>query len=323
MSVDAPKISPLTKSMPAAVQGVLAFRRIALVTKPLNAATGSAARAAESATKLALRKVIAFLHSLGAQVSVEQVTAEQHGLSHETQLKALSVAEIGEQCDLVLAIGGDGTVLGIGRQLAQYGTPLVGINQGHLGFMTDVPLTGFETLLTPILQGRYEREARSLLSAEVWRDDVQLICAVAMNDVVVSRGALAGMVELAVTVNGSFMYSQRADGLIVSTPTGSTAYALSAHGPILHPQLGGFVLVPIAPHSLSNRPIALPDTAVIEIEVVAGRDANVNFDMQSLTALQHGDKIVMRRAQHSAVFIHPVGYSYFATLREKLHWHET
>jgi NAD+ kinase len=109
----------------------------------------------------------------------------------------------------------------------------------------------------------------------------------------------------------------------VATPTGSTAYALSAQGPILHPQLGGFVLVPIAPHSLSNRPIALPDSATIEIEVVAGRDANVNFDMQSLTALQHGDRITVRRAEHSAVFIHPVGYSYFATLREKLHWHET
>jgi NAD+ kinase len=310
MSVNAPQITPKLTT--------LAFKHIALVTKPL-----APVRTAQAASKLALRKVILFLQQLGASVSVEQMTAEQHGLKGDAQLSTLNVADIGAACDLVLAIGGDGTVLGIGRQLAQYGTPLVGINQGRLGFMTDVPLQGFETLLSPILQGRYEREERSMLAAYVMRGSERLIDAVAMNDVVVSRGASAGMVELAVTVNGAFMYSQRADGLIVATPTGSTAYALSAQGPILHPQLGGVVLVPIAPHSLSNRPIALPDTATIEIEVVAGRDANVNFDMQSLTALQHGDRIIVQRAQHKAVFIHPVGYSYFATLREKLHWHET
>jgi NAD+ kinase len=318
MSVDAPKITP---NVTQSVAKSIAFHHIALVTKPPS--LGAGVRASDSAAKLALKKIIQLLHELGITVSIETVTAAQHGLDATPDIKVLSVDEIGESCDLVLTIGGDGTVLGIGRQLARHGTPLVGINQGHLGFMTDVPLNGFETLLTPILHGRFEREERSMLSAQVLRGDQPLLSTLAMNDVVVSRGASAGMVELAVTVNNSFMYSQRADGLIVATPTGSTAYALSAQGPILHPQLGGFVLVPIAPHSLSNRPIALPDTAVIEIEVVAGRDANVNFDMQSLTELQHGDRIIVRRAEHSAVLIHPVGYSYFATLREKLHWHET
>ncbi len=317
MSVDAPKIS--RKAAQSPTKSGLAFHHIALVTKPHSLST----RPGESAGKLALKKIIHFLRELGATVSVEATTAAQHGIEATPDISLLSVDGIGEACDLVLTIGGDGTVLGIGRQLARFGTPLVGINQGHLGFMTDVPLNGFETLLTPILQGRFEREERSMLSAEVRRGDQTLFATVAMNDVVVSRGASAGMVELAVTVNGSFMYSQRADGLIVATPTGSTAYALSAQGPILHPQLGGFVLVPIAPHSLSNRPIALPDTATIEIEVVGGRDANVNFDMQSLTQLQHGDRILVQRAEHRAVLIHPVGYSYFATLREKLHWHET
>jgi NAD+ kinase len=139
---------------------------------------------------------------------------------------------------------------------------------------------------------------------------------------VVSRGASAGMVELEVRVDEQFMYRQRADGLIVATPTGSTAYALSANGPLLHPGLGGIVLVPIAPHALSNRPIALCDRSAVEITVVAGRDASANFDMQALTQLQHGDRVVVRRAEHHVTFLHPPGYSYFDTLRQKLHWHE-
>ena len=192
--------------------------------------------------------------------------------------------------------------------------------------MTDIALDACEAQLLPVLRGEYDREERSMLHAQVLRVENGferiIFDAIAMNDVVVSRGASSGMVELRVSVDGAFMYSQRADGLIVATPTGSTAYALSAHGPIMHPRLGGLVLVPIAPHSLSNRPIALSDASTVDIEVVAGRDASVNFDMQSLTSLLHGDRIVVRRAAHSAVFLHPRGYSYFATLRSKLHWHE-
>jgi NAD+ kinase len=294
----------------------LAFQHVAIVGKPFAAV----ARGREAAARSAIERVSRFVAGLGLQVSIEEETAS---ILIASEFPAISVAQMGKQCDVVLAVGGDGTVLGIGRQMAPFGVPLIGINQGRLGFMTDVPLNDFEGPLAALLRGEYEREERGLLEATVLRDGASIYSAHAMNDVVVSRGPTAGMVELRVNVDGAFMYSQRADGLIVATPTGSTAYALSAHGPIMHPRLGGIVLVPIAPHSLSNRPIALPDTCRIEIEVAAGRDASVNFDMQALTSLQLGDVIRVERAAHKAVFLHPLQYSYFANLRSKLHWHES
>jgi NAD+ kinase len=154
------------------------------------------------------------------------------------------------------------------------------------------------------------------------RDGVCVFDALAMNDVVVNRGAISGMVELRVEVNGHFVANQRADGLIIATPTGATAYSLSAGGPLLHPSIPGWVLVPIAPHTLSNRPIVLSDQAEVAIEIVAGRDASANFDMQSLASLLHGDRITVRRSKHSVRFLHPRGWSYFDTLRRKLHWNE-
>jgi NAD+ kinase len=144
----------------------------------------------------------------------------------------------------------------------------------------------------------------------------------AMNDVVVNRGATSGMVELRVEVDGRFVANQRADGLIIASPTGSTAYALSAGGPLLHPSIPGWLLVPIAPHTLSNRPIVLADLSEIAIEIVSGRDASANFDMQSLASLLKGDRIIVRRSRHTARFLHPQGWSYFDTLRKKLHWNE-
>jgi NAD+ kinase len=156
----------------------------------------------------------------------------------------------------------------------------------------------------------------------VVRDGATVFEALAMNDVVVNRGATSGMVELRVEVDGHFVANQRADGLIVATPTGSTAYSLSAGGPLLHPSTPGWVLVPIAPHTLSNRPIVLPDGVEITIELVAGRDASANFDMQSLASLLHGDRITVRRSEYTVRFLHPKGWTYFATLRKKLHWNE-
>jgi NAD+ kinase len=219
-------------------------------------------------------------------------------------------------------VGGDGTMLGIGRQLARHGVPLIGINQGRLGFITDIALDQFRTVLPPMLAGEYEEDQRTLMHARVMRDGQCVFDALAMNDVVVNRGATSGMVELRVEVDGHFVANQRADGLIVASPTGSTAYALSAGGPLLHPSIHGWVLVPIAPHTLSNRPIVLPDGVEIGIELVAGRDASANFDMQSLASLLHGDRISVRRSQHKVRFLHPKGWTYFDTLRKKLHWNE-
>ncbi|MCG2591788.1 NAD kinase [Ramlibacter sp. XY19] len=291
------------------------FRQVALIGK-YHAAVPPAVAAS---TRAAMDDIANFLAAQGCEVVVERDTASNAGLAG---YPTLEVAEIGAQCDLGLVVGGDGTMLGIGRQLARHGVPLIGINQGRLGFITDIPLEHFRTVLPPMLAGEYEEDQRTLMHARVLRDGQCVFDALAMNDVVVNRGATSGMVELRVEVDGHFVANQRADGLIVASPTGSTAYALSAGGPLLHPSIHGWVLVPIAPHTLSNRPIVLPDSVEIGIELVAGRDASANFDMQSLASLLHGDRISVRRSQHKVRFLHPKGWTYFDTLRKKLHWNE-
>ncbi len=260
-----------------------------------------------------------FLVREGLQVSFERATATNTGL---TNYGALSTAEMGAQCDLAVVVGGDGTMLGIARELARHNIPLVGINQGRLGFITDVPVGQFREALAPMIGGDYEEDHRSMIEGGVWREGQRIFEGLSMNDVVVSRGATASMVELKIDIGDEFVANLRADGLIVASPTGSTAYALSAGGPILHPGIAGWVLVPIASHTLSNRPIVLPDGGEICIEVVAGRDASANFDMQSLASLLHGDQVRVRRSAHKVRFLHPRGWSYYATLRRKLRWYE-
>ena len=260
-----------------------------------------------------------FLQEAGYRVVFEADTAANLQLDG---IDSMSVAEIGQHAKIGIVVGGDGTMLGIARQLAEYDIALVGINLGRLGFITDIPLDDMLPALGEILQGRSRLEERTLLEARVMRGGEQIFCSVAVNDVVVARGTGAGMVELKLSVDGQFMYNQRSDGLIVSTPTGSTAYALSAGGPLLHPSLGGTVLVPIAPHALSNRPIVVPDTSEIVVELVSGRDISVNFDMQTFTSLQLGDQIVISRSPHTIAFLHPLDWSYYHTLRQKLHWNE-
>ncbi len=266
-----------------------------------------------------LEEVARFLVEQGLEVSFERETALATGV---TDFDSLKPAEMGEQCDLVVVVGGDGTMLGIAREMARYNLPLVGINQGRLGFITDVPMDRFRDALAPMIAGDYEEEHRTMLDGGVWRDGERIFDGLSMNDVVVSRGATASMVELRVDVGDDFVANMRADGLIVASPTGSTAYSLSAGGPIMHPGIGGWLLVPIASHTLSNRPIVLPDTQEIRIEIVAGRDASVNFDMQGLASLLHGDQVRVNRSQHKVRFLHPRGWSYYATLRRKLRWYE-
>ncbi|TAK89896.1 MAG: NAD kinase [Burkholderiaceae bacterium] len=264
-----------------------------------------------------LRAIAAMLLQRGHTVLVDQATAQHGDLS---QCTPATLDEIGQRAQLAVVVGGDGTLLGIARQLAPHAVPLIGINQGRLGFMTDIPLAQANQALQSILDGQYEAEQRTMLHAQVVRDEQEIFASVAVNDVVVSRGSNGGLVELSVAVNGQPMTTQRADGLIVATPTGSTAYALSASGPILHPQLAGLLLVPIAPHALTNRPIALPDDSHIEITIRGGRAISAHFDMQSYTEIQEGDRIRVQRSHHHVRLLHPVGYNYFAMLREKLHW---
>jgi NAD+ kinase len=291
------------------------FRQVALIGKYQAASAGSAA----GSTRAVLDDIAGFLTSEGRKIVVERDTAAAAGI---TEYTTMDLQAIGAQCDVVLVVGGDGTMLGVGRQLARHGIPLIGINQGRLGFITDIPLDQYRAVLTPMLNGEFEEDHRSLMHAQVMRDGKCVFDALAMNDVVVNRGATSGMVELRVEVDGHFVANQRADGVIVASPTGSTAYALSAGGPLLHPSTPGWVLVPIAPHTLSNRPIVLPDASEITIELVSGRDASANFDMQSLASLQRGDRITVKRSQHHVRFLHPRGWTYFDTLRQKLHWYE-
>ncbi len=266
-----------------------------------------------------LEEIAEFVMRQGLAVSLQHETALNTGMSN---YDALSNDELGAQCDLAIVVGGDGTMLGFAREMARHGIPLVGINQGRLGFITDISMDKFREALAPILAGDYEMEFRNMLEGAVWRDEQNIFEGLALNDVVVSRGATASMVELRIDVGDEFVANMRADGVIVASPTGSTAYALSAGGPILHPSIAGWLLVPIASHTLSNRPIVLPDTGDVTLEIVAGRDASVNFDMQSLASLLHGDRISVRRSAHKVCFLHPKGWSYYATLRRKLRWYE-
>jgi NAD+ kinase len=292
---------------------LLKYKHIALIGKY---------HAASASMRETLLDLSHFLQDLGADVVLDAESASNLGAKDRTSQSTLSLTHIGQQCDLALVVGGDGTMLGIGRQLASYGIPLVGINHGRLGFITDIALDAYKTTLAPMLRGEHELEKRALMQARVMRDGVSVFDALALNDVVINRGAGSGMVELRVEIDGRFVANQRADGLIVASPTGSTAYALSAGGPIMHPALGGWVIVPIAPHTLSNRPLAIADTAQIAIELVAGKEASANFDMQNLASLLIGDRILVSRSQHVATFLHPKGWSYYDTLRRKLHWNE-
>jgi NAD+ kinase len=271
-----------------------------------------------------LEDVAHLLARAGVDVSLESETAFNTGM---TEYPALTIKEIGQQCDVAVVLGGDGTMLAIARELAPFNIPLIGINHGRLGFITDLPLKDVGTTLPLMLRGEYEEESRAMLAGAVLRpirgDGFETIYeGFAINEVLVSRGATASMVELRAEIDGQFVANYRADGLLVSSPTGSTAYAMSAGGPIMHPGVSGWVIVPIASHDLSNRPLVVSDDVTITIEIVAGKDAGMNFDMQSLASLLHGDRVIVRRSDHHVRFLHPKGWSYYATLRRKLRWNE-
>ncbi len=291
------------------------FQHIALIGKHQSAQSAPST----PSSREVIERVAQFLAAQARHVYLEADTASNCGL-HEHPI--LNIQEIGQRCDLAIVVGGDGTMLGFGRQLAPFGVPLVGINQGRLGFITDIALNSIEQALTPMLEGEYTEDCRTLLHAQVWRQGDCVFDTLAMNDVVLNRGATSGMVEIKVDVDGHFVANQRADGLIIATATGSTAYALSAGGPLLYPSLPGLLMVPIAPHTFSNRPIVLPERVEIVMELVAGRDASVNFDMQSLASLSIADKVIVKRSELQVKFLHPKGWTYFDTLRKKLHWNE-
>ena len=249
------------------------------------------------------------------EVWLEENTARHAEL---TGFKTAWLESIGSKVDLVIVMGGDGTMLSVARAIKQHDVPLVGINRGRFGFLTDLRAEDMLHALDRILAGEYHTEKRMLLNASVNRSDKIIYQGFAMNDVVVKSGLR--LIELEVKINTKFVHKQRADGLIISTPTGTTAYALSAGGPILHPDLEAIAIVPINPHTLSNRPVAVNSNSNIEITLVQVDDAQISYDGQFQLALEEGDRLQIRRAEDTIVLLHPSDYCYYEMLRNKLNW---
>jgi NAD+ kinase len=266
-----------------------------------------------------LPQMAAFLHGKGVRVMIEESTAASIGAS---EYEIASYETLGTDADVAIVLGGDGTLLFAARRLAEYGVPLVGVNQGRLGFMTDIARKDMLDGVAKLLAGQFSIESRVLLEAEVWRDGERVFRNVALNDVVVNKGDLGRMIELRLEVDDVFLYLLRADGIIVATPTGSTAYALSANGPILHPGVSGVAIVPLCPHALSNRPITISDECRLDITLESPSDGRIHFDGQARFDARAGDRVRIVLADLRVTLLHPPCYDYFAMLREKLRWSE-
>lgn len=230
--------------------------------------------------------------------------------------------EIGETCDLVIVVGGDGSMLSAARTMAKYNTPLLGVNRGRLGFLTDISPDEIDAKVPEVLAGNYVREERFLLDVEVVRDGEVIGRADALNDVVVNSGTSAQMIEFDLYVDDEFVYRQRADGMIISTPTGSTAYSLSGGGPIMHPSLDALVLVPMFPHTLSSRPIVLQGNCRLRLDISESNSIHppVTCDGQVNMTARPGDSVEVYKKPHRMTLIHPLGHSFYASCRDKLRW---
>lgn len=290
-----------------------AFKTVALIGRY------NTAEIAESLLDLA-----ELLQQRGCAVLIEKETAANIGKNvGKNGFQTADYAVIGGQADLAVVLGGDGSMLSAARHLAVHGVPLVGVNQGRLGFMTDIAFSRMRETIELLLSGSYTIGERTMLEARVLRAEKEIFSIQALNDIVVNKGGTGRMIEFLVHIDGQFVYDLRADGIIVATPTGSTAYALSSNGPILQPNVPGIALVPVCPHTLSNRPITVSDRCVVEISIKRRAvGARLHVDGQPYSELAAEDRVVVRRAANSIRFVHPPGYSYYAMLREKLHWSE-
>ncbi|QSX38217.1 NAD(+) kinase [Shewanella sedimentimangrovi] len=283
------------------------FHTIGLIGKPHH-----------SGTNLTLKRLHHWLSTQGFEVLVEERVAGELG----NQVTAVDLLEIGSRCDLAIVVGGDGNMLGAARVLARFDLGVIGVNRGNLGFLTDLPPDGFEDMLADVLDGEFVTEHRFLLEAEVHRHGAIKASNTAVNEAVLHPGKIAHMIEFEVYIDDQFMYSQRADGMIVSTPTGSTAYSLSAGGAILTPNLQALILVPMFPHTLSCRPIVVDAHSTIKLVVSPDNDENleVSCDGHVTLAVLPGDEIIIRQSAERLRLIHPKGHNYFHVLRNKLGW---
>lgn len=269
-----------------------------------------------------ISQIAAHLLQSGRTVLIAEHTGVDLNLPNASNVEVVSFETIGKRADLAIVVGGDGTLLVSARKLAPYGVPLVGVNRGRLGFLTDLSAATACEAITRLLQGEFSSERRQMLDVRVERAGETVFRGLALNDVVLQKGDAGRMIEFGVHIDNEFVYDQRSDGLIVATPTGSTAYALSANGPIIHPGVGGIALVPLCSHTLTNRPITLPETARIAIRLFAPHVARVHCDGQERFDVQADDQVMIERSRHCLNLLHPPEYSYFAMLREKLRWSE-
>jgi NAD+ kinase len=270
--------------------------------------------------------LVSFLRARGSTVVLE---ADTHAMlaSVLSDVQVCHRGELGKHCDLVIVVGGDGSMLGAARTLSTQRVPVLGINRGSLGFLTDISPDEIEPLVGEVLSGHYTLEERFLLDAHVARNSKVIARGDALNEVVLHRGASLRMIEFALHLDGHFVYSQHSDGLVISTPTGSTAYALSGGGPILHPSLDAIALVPMFPHTLTSRPIVVAGNSEIRIVlgtmgVEEGRvgQAELSCDGQMHIPLQAGDVVHVQKKAEKLQLIHPLSHNYYETCRTKLGW---
>ena len=286
------------------------FARVALVARMQ--------RSNVSDTVLAATRLLA---DRGIDIVLEERTASFLP-EVEAAWKTLPREALGENSDLVVVVGGDGSLLGVARELAAHGVPVTGINRGGLGFLAGISPDALEEQLGAILDGSYTPEDHFLLYGEVRRNGAVVGASNALNDVVVHPGSMARMIEFELWVNDEYVYDQRSDGLIVASPTGSTAYSLSAGGPIMHPSLDAIVIVPMFPHTLTSRPLVVRGDSEIRIKVLRAQNAEpeVSCDSQVSMPLEVHDEIVIAKFQHPLKLLYPTGHSFYESCRSKLDW---
>jgi NAD+ kinase len=266
-------------------------------------------------------------NTIGIITKPKDFTSEQTGneLSVFLEKQGITLVEgtaaIKESADLIIVVGGDGTILSTARTFVDNNIPILGINLGHLGFLVDIAVERMTQAVTEILEGKYIKERRALLSCQVERGDKVLSTHLVFNEVVIHRNHTPRMLDFDLYVDGDFVNNQRSDGIIIATPTGSTAYSLSSGGPIVHPAVSAITLVSICPHTMSHRPIVLHGESEVLIHVLDSVErATVSFDGQSTMPNQLGDKLRVKQHKNFVHLIHPKRYDYFKIIRSKLHW---
>jgi len=279
---------------------------------------GLVARSGSELVRDSLRSVFALLEARGVEVLIED---NAHNLLQEFSGASYTQEEMALRCDLVIAVGGDGNILGAARCFAPHGVPIVGVNRGRLGFLADISPDDIDVGITQVLDGNYTMEEHFLLEGEVSAKGLEEVpCA--LNEVLIHSAQMPSMLEIDLYIDGEFVYNQYSDGLIVSSPTGSTAYALSAGGPIMHPSLDAIVLVPMFPHSLNSRPLVIPGNSEVKIVVGShtGTNAKISFDSQLEFEIEPGESLVVSKKSESLKLIHPPGHNFYGVCRSKLDW---